>query len=93
MLRKKLGWLIRPKSAFKVGDTVQLKAGGHELMVVIEVINKRGMRRILLNCQWYELATKQTRTNLFPEEHVRPYNWDESDREKPTTGKQRENGL
>ena len=74
MLRKKLSWLLGPVSSFKVGDTVQLRKGG-DLMVVIEVIKKRGMNRPLLHCEWYELNTKQTRRNLFPEEDIELFDW------------------
>lgn len=66
--------IFGPRSKFKVRDTVQLKQGKY-LMVVIEVINKRGMKRTLLNCQWYEPDTKQNRTNLFSEVDLIPFDW------------------
>lgn len=44
-------------------------------MVVIEVITKRNMKRPLIYCEWYESETKQTRQNLFPEEHLELFDW------------------
>lgn len=71
--------LFGPRSKYKVGDRVQL-INGKYLMVVIEVINKRGMNRSLSYCQWYEPDTKQNRTNLFPEEDLIPFDWTNANR-------------
>ncbi len=74
ILTEKLNWLLGPSSAFKVGDSVQLR-GDYQLMVVIEVIKKRGMKQALIHCEWYETSPKQTRKNLFPEDRLVHFDW------------------
>lgn len=74
IITEKLNWLFGPTSAFKAGDCVQLR-GDDQLMVVIEVINRRGMKQALIHCEWHETSPKQTRTNLFPEDRLVHFDW------------------
>lgn len=72
--------LFGPTSSYKVGDSVQLKDGGG-MMMVIEVIEKRGLDQPLLYCQWYEEDTKATRQNLFRENMLTPFDWHQANRD------------
>lgn len=72
--------LFGPKSSYKIGDSVQLKEGG-EMMMVIEVIEKRGLDQPLLYCEWYEGDTKSTRQNLFREDTLIPFDWHQANRD------------
>lgn len=80
-LKKIALWLFGPPSKFKVGDSVQLKSGDH-LMIVIEVLKKRGMKQPLIHCTWYESHTKQNRCNLFLENHLIFFDWDSANKSK-----------
>lgn len=82
MIREKFNWLFGPTSVYKVGDTVQQREGG-PLMVVIEVIKKRGMSRTLIYCQWHESTPKQTRQNLFPESSLVFFDWYKANKDVP----------
>jgi uncharacterized protein YodC (DUF2158 family) len=76
-LKKIVDKILGPASKFKVGDSVQLKCGGH-LMVVIEVCSAQGMQHPLIHCSWYESHPQQTRCNLFPEDHLMFFDWNQS---------------
>ncbi|MFZ6009706.1 MAG: hypothetical protein ACOYXT_05100 [Bacteroidota bacterium] len=67
-------WAFGPKTKFKEGDTVQEYEGG-PLMVVLRIEVSRRTKNVILNCQWYDAETKTTRTNLFFEEQLRPFDW------------------
>ena len=66
--------LFTRKSRFRVGESVQLNDGGH-LMVVTEIFSGKKFDEPLINCKWYESDQKITRTNLFPESRLKPFNW------------------
>ena len=70
---RKLGLLPAP-SKFKVGDQVQLISGG-PLMIVesVELIKKTG--NYLIGCKWFDKETQSSRTNLFTQEQLKPFDW------------------
>jgi uncharacterized protein YodC (DUF2158 family) len=61
-------------SRYKVGDVVILKDGSGYPLLVIEV-RKLKNKSILLYCRWYDRETKETRHNFYPEDAVKPFNW------------------
>lgn len=73
-LQKIRTWLFGPPSRFNVGDSVQLLEGG-DLMVVIQVHSTRGMKRPLVECKWQESSTRDVRTQLFPEDRLKLFDW------------------
>ncbi|MBL7859653.1 MAG: hypothetical protein JNJ65_00730 [Cyclobacteriaceae bacterium] len=74
-------WVAGPPSQFKVQDAVQLKEGSGELMIIIEVINERGMKEPLLYCHWTENG-KINRTNLFHEHKLEFFDWNKANKNK-----------
>lgn len=62
------------KSRFLIGESVQLKNGG-ALMVITEIFAGKKFSEPLINCKWYESEQKITRTNLFPESSLKPFDW------------------
>jgi uncharacterized protein YodC (DUF2158 family) len=67
-------WLFGHKSEFKKGDSVQLQEGG-ELMLVIDVYTNRNLSGPLVECRWYEPATKEIRTQIFQESRLKFFDW------------------
>jgi uncharacterized protein YodC (DUF2158 family) len=74
MWNKLKRWILGHRSHFKRGDSVQPKGGGH-LMCVIEVITGSKLPEPVINCQWYEPSTDETRSNLFRESRLQLFNW------------------
>jgi len=72
--------LFGPASNYKVGDAVQLREGG-EMMIIVEVIRKRGMDQPLLYCQWSDPDNRATRHNLFREESLVHFDWHKASQE------------
>ena len=75
-------WLFAPKSKFKVGDTVQVHDGDHNIMYVVEICSEEKMKEPLIYCQWDD-AEMGTRRNLFPERNLEPFDWDYAYRHLP----------
>jgi uncharacterized protein YodC (DUF2158 family) len=65
---------IQPRSRYKVGDVVILTDGSGYPLLIVE-IRKLKNKNILLYCRWYDRETKETRHNFYPQERVKPFNW------------------
>jgi uncharacterized protein YodC (DUF2158 family) len=63
-----------PKARFKPGDHVQSSEGG-PLMIVQRVEKCRKSDTLMLSCKWFDPETKSTRTNIFSEKQVVPFDW------------------
>jgi uncharacterized protein YodC (DUF2158 family) len=66
--------LFGQKSKFRPGDQVQLDAGG-PLMIVLQVETNPKTIEAIVHCKWYDNETKSTRTNLFYESQLKPFDW------------------
>jgi uncharacterized protein YodC (DUF2158 family) len=69
--------LLRPKSQFRIGDTVELKDNTGYQMVVREIHKSTAKNDPLIYCQWYDRETKSTRWNLFYESQLKMLDWNE----------------
>jgi uncharacterized protein YodC (DUF2158 family) len=72
-LFQKLGITISD-GKFKAGDHVQ-RVEGSELMIVEWVKTDRKTRTSTLSCKWFDSRSKQTLTDLFKEDQVKPFDW------------------
>lgn len=75
MIGRTLTWLFGPKSKFDVNDTVQLKEGEHNLMVVTEV-KAQFNKEPLVGCKWDDHG-RGTRVEFFPENKLELFDWDQ----------------
>jgi uncharacterized protein YodC (DUF2158 family) len=63
------------KTKFRPGDYVSPHKGG-PLMIVQSVNVDRKTKSITLNCKWFDNETKSTRSNIFAETQLIPFDWD-----------------
>jgi uncharacterized protein YodC (DUF2158 family) len=63
-----------PKTKFHPGDQVQ-SSGGGPLMIVQWVRVNQDKKTITVNCKWFDSETQSTRTNLFTENQLVPFDW------------------
>jgi uncharacterized protein YodC (DUF2158 family) len=66
--------LLGPKSRFRCGDYVQTCKGGALLIVQWIKVNRK-TRTITLSCKWFDNDAKSTRTNIFTEDQLTPFDW------------------
>jgi uncharacterized protein YodC (DUF2158 family) len=66
--------LLGQKTKFHEGDYVQSCKGG-PLMIVQWIEVNRKNKSVTLNCKWFDSDSKSTRTNLFYEDQLMPFDW------------------
>lgn len=66
--------LTKPQSRYKAGDHVQSCSGGPLMIVQWVKIDKQNNVTIV-NCKWFDNATKSNRTNIFVEDDLMPFDW------------------
>ena len=75
LVHKLKKWVTRSKPKFKLGDCVQLTDGGYDPMIVINVYDSLELNHVLIECKWFDTQSKSTRTNLFLQEQLAPFDW------------------
>jgi uncharacterized protein YodC (DUF2158 family) len=65
---------LSSRTKFRTGDHVQSHQDG-PLMIVQWVQVNRKTKSVTLSCKWFDSETKSTRTNLFNENDLIPFDW------------------
>ena len=74
-------WIVAPRSKYKIADAVRLRGGGNELMVVIEVLSRRGMDEPMVHCH-FSIPNSNSESEFFPESAIEPFDWNLASRDK-----------
>lgn len=45
-------------------------------MIVQRIEVNRNLKTVTLNCKWFDNETKSVRTNIFSENDLTPFDWD-----------------
>lgn len=80
-MRQEIMWLFGPKSKFRVNDSVQLRDGDNNIMVVTE-IDAKFRKDPVISCKWIDPVSGLTK-GTFLEDQLEPFDWERAYRDNP----------
>lgn len=75
VVQKALLAIFGPVPKFKKGDAVQCDSNSSRELMVIQERKIKDRSTVIYFCKWYDSDSKTTRSRIFLEEELMPFDW------------------